>query len=177
MTSTSFTSLLSQLLLSLPISAADSLPLAIHGTVLQQLQSMPSSWNQHHHQSDAPSVLVSSGGIQFWSISASCIAVRGGAGCDLAAPGLGSWKRGQGNPLLHFPQDTRKRNGGCELLAAHFPLSLQSISIDPEHKFLYLLSQLLWHIIARWQSISCPLYHNKEATQPYITLFNCFLTL
>lgn len=112
MTSTSFTSLLSQLLLSLPISAADSLPLARHGTVLQQLQTTPSSWNQHHHQSDAPSVLVSFGGIQFWSISASCIAVRGGAGCDLAAPGLGSWKRGQGNPLLHFPQDTRKRNGG-----------------------------------------------------------------
>lgn len=48
---------------------------------------------------------------------------------------------------------------------------------SPEQRPLYLLSQLSWYIIAIWQSINCTLYQNKEATQPYITLFNCFLTL
>lgn len=53
--------------------------------------------------------------------------------------------------ILYFISHRIQGKGmeGCELLAAHFPLSLQSISIDAEHKFLYLLSQLLWHIIAR----------------------------
>lgn len=53
--------------------------------------------------------------------------------------------------VLYFISHRIQREGmeGHRLLAAHFPLSLQSSSIDPEHKFLYLLSQLLWYIIGR----------------------------
>lgn len=94
----------------------------------------------------------------------------------LAASGHGNWIQRSSPSFTSCPFTAHREEELRGTAQCSFPFLFLCTS-SPEQRSLYLLSQLCWYIIAMWQSINCSLYRNKEATQPYITLFNCFLTL